>query len=90
MVNNLIYALITKGIIYLLIYTGITSTTMNVHLLTHLPFYVRAWGPLWTTSYYCFESANGTLRKFFHGTRNMSKQVTVETNIISVHLCTMI
>ena len=31
--------------IYLFIYTGITSTTMNAHLLTHLPFYVRAWGP---------------------------------------------
>ena len=49
--------------------------TMNVHLLSHLVYYVRAWGPLWTMSCFAFESLNGELRKHFHGTRNMSAEV---------------
>ena len=48
---------------------------MNVHLLRHLTYYVRSWGPLWAFSCFGFESINGDLKKFFHGTTNMSEQV---------------
>ena len=48
---------------------------MNVHLLGHLAECVKDWGPLWGYSCFSFESANNNLRKLFHGTKNMSKQV---------------
>ena len=50
---------------------GDSACTHNVHLLTHLPKYVRLWGPLWTHSTFGFESKNGHLKKYFHG-RNTS------------------
>ena len=65
---------------YKLIYIGISAVTMNVHLLSHLMYYVRAWGPLWTMSCFAFESLNGELRKLFHGTRNMSAEVLWYSN----------
>ncbi len=49
---------------------------MNVHMLTHLAFHVRNWGPLWSYSCFSFESVNGQIRKLFHGTRDMSEQVS--------------
>lgn len=48
---------------------------MNVHLLRHIPGCVRNWGPLWAYSCFAFESMNGHLKKFFHGTKNMNTQV---------------
>lgn len=55
--------------------TGLESTTMNVHLLSHLVMYTKAWGPLWTMSCFPFETMNGVLRKHFHGTRDVTVQV---------------
>lgn len=57
--------------------TGVSSTTMNVHLLSHLTYFVEAWGPLWTMSCFSFESTNGILRRHFHGSKNMSNQVII-------------
>ena len=51
---------------------------MNVHLMSHLTYFAEAWGPLWTMSCFSFESANGTLRRYFHGSRNMSVQVKIQ------------
>ena len=48
---------------------------MNVHLLNHLTKCVRNWGPLWAYSCFQFESANNHLKKLFHGSKDMSKQV---------------
>ena len=55
--------------------TGGTANRMNIHLLRHLAFHVINWGPLWVYSCFSFESLNGELKKYFHGTRNMSDQV---------------
>jgi hypothetical protein len=54
---------------------GPTFCTMNVHLLRHLPAVARRWGPLWGFSCFWFESLNGELKKFIHGTRYINTQV---------------
>ena len=51
------------------------NVTMNVHLVSHLADCVRNWGPLWSYTCFVFESMNGHLKKLFHGTRDMTKQV---------------
>ena len=48
---------------------------MNIHLLSHLVDCVKCWGPLWAYSCFVYETMNGHLKKLFHGTKNMSKQV---------------
>ena len=55
--------------------TGKNACTMNVHLLKHIPECVQNWGPLWAYSCFPFESMNGHLKKYFHGTKNMNTQV---------------
>lgn len=55
---------------------------MNVHLLSHLAETVRSWGPLWAYSCFSFEGMNGYMKTFFHGTREMSTQVSIYTNMI--------
>ena len=49
--------------------------TINVHSLLHLPQTVRDLGPLWATSCFMFESANGELLKMFHGTQYIDIQM---------------
>ena len=48
---------------------------MNVHLLSHIADTVRNWGPLWAYSCFIYETMNGHLKKMFHGTKDMTKQV---------------
>ena len=50
---------------------------MNLHQLKHLPFHVKNWGPVWAYSCFGFESVNGAVKKLFHGTRDMSEQVSL-------------
>ena len=38
--------------------TGTQNTTVNVHLLNHLPVCVKKWGPLWAYSCFHFENMN--------------------------------
>lgn len=64
-------------------FTGEKNCTMNIHLLSHLTQCVRDWGPLWTYSCFSFESANNHLKKLFHGTKDMTKQVGVFPSIIT-------
>lgn len=54
---------------------GAANMTFNVHLLTHITTSVRNWGPLWATSTFSFESFNGTLLKYFHGTTHVPEQI---------------
>ena len=54
---------------------GEKRTTHNVHLISHLVDCVHSWGPLWAYTCFVFETMNGQLKKLFHGTRDMSKQV---------------
>lgn len=53
-----------------------------MHALLHLPQCVRDSGPLWVTSCFSFESANGELTKLFHGTQNVECQIVASVNII--------
>ena len=63
---------------YNLLYTlGEKMCTMNVHILAHLTDCVRCWGPLWAYSCFPFETRNGDIKKMFHGSRDMTKQVQV-------------
>ena len=48
---------------------------MNVHLLVHLPHFVRRFGPLWTHSAFAFEDSIGHLVKKSHGTHDIAHQV---------------
>lgn len=54
---------------------GEENCSFNIHLLTHLASSVRWWGPLWATSAFVFEDANGRLLNFFHGTKGVSCQI---------------
>ncbi|XP_062519358.1 uncharacterized protein LOC134194453 isoform X2 [Corticium candelabrum] len=54
---------------------GITACTMKVHLLQHLADCVEKWGSLWAYSTFWFESLNGILRRYVHGTRFVSNQI---------------
>ncbi|XP_064403498.1 uncharacterized protein LOC135348992 [Halichondria panicea] len=53
---------------------GKKKCTMNFHMLSHFTECVRNWGPLWVYSCFHFESMNGQLKSFFHGTRDMTQQ----------------
>lgn len=54
---------------------GKRHMSINVHALLHLPQVVRRLGPLWATSCFPFENANGFLKKFVHGTRHAELQI---------------
>jgi len=73
------------------LYIGTAMQTMNVHLLRHLVFNVRNWGPLWSYSCFGFESVNDELKKLFHGTRDMSQLVSLiqpqQVSLIQPHAC---
>jgi hypothetical protein len=47
---------------------------INIHQLLHLiPDDIKLWGPLWTHSGFTFESMNGILTSFIHGTQKVPK-----------------
>lgn len=47
----------------------------NIHCLTHLAYSVKQTGPLWATTTFNFESNNGILMNFVHGTKDVVKQI---------------
>ena len=62
-----------------------------MHGLLHLPEVVENLGPLWAHSCFPFESANGDLLKYFHGSSGVEKQVCICTThmhncLISMHI----
>ncbi len=54
---------------------GLEHMSYNVHLLTHLPDYVRKWGAPWAYSAFLYEDFCGLLKHLFHGSRYISKQI---------------
>lgn len=60
---------------------GESSCTHNAHLLSHLPKYVRLWGPLWTHSAFGYESKNGQLKHFFHGKTEIHHQLIFNIDV---------
>lgn len=51
--------------------------TMKVHELLHIPLFVNLFGPLWAFSCFPYESANGYVKGFVHGTRYIASQVSI-------------
>lgn len=60
---------------------GERSCTANSHLLSHLPKYVRLWGPLWTHSAFGFESKNGCLKRMIHGNSDIVYQLLFNIDV---------
>ena len=84
-IHSLIWALglistctlwLSFNVLCLLIYVGERHVPMNVHLLCD---YVKIWGPLWCYSCFTFETMD--IWKLFHGTKDMTKQVMLSTEI---------
>lgn len=57
------------------IHPGLKHCKMNVHLLSHLPHYIKLFGPLWTHSAFAFEDSIGYLVKRAHATHDIANQV---------------
>ena len=60
---------------------GQRSCTANAHCLTHMPRFVRLWGPLWTHSAFGFESMNGHIHRMFHSRSNIVDQLTFAIDV---------
>jgi len=56
------------------LYDGV-HLSYNVHLLSHLPDAVHNWGPLWAHSAFVYEDVLGFIKKTYHGTQHVPKQV---------------
>ncbi|KYN17869.1 hypothetical protein ALC57_09862 [Trachymyrmex cornetzi] len=46
-----------------------------MHLLLHIPQYVKYWGAPWDSSAFMFEHGNGVLLKLFRGTQSVVNQI---------------
>jgi hypothetical protein len=54
---------------------GDEQVSYNVHILLHLPDAVADWGPLWSQSAFAYEDAIGKLKRLYHGTQRIPKQI---------------
>lgn len=64
---------------------GSTEETFNLHMLLHYTSSVESIGPLWATSTFLFESANGTMRTSIHGTMNVGMEMINSAKIHNTH-----
>jgi hypothetical protein len=60
---------------------GVEHMSCNIHQLLHLHITVQNLGPLWTISCAPFESMNGTLKRFVHGTRYADLQICTAASL---------
>ncbi|KAI2645392.1 hypothetical protein H4Q32_030007 [Labeo rohita] len=61
---------------------GLCQMSFNVHQLTHLPFSVKMYGPLWCTSAFSFEGHNQKLKRLCHGTNYIPSQIARQFNML--------
>jgi hypothetical protein len=54
---------------------GDEHVSYNVHIMSHLPDAVADWGPLWSHSAFIYEDTIGNLKRLYHGTQLIPKQV---------------
>lgn len=47
----------------------------NVHLLLHIPMFIRKFGALWAWSAFPFEHYNGVIKSLFHGSQYIPHQI---------------
>ena len=59
----------------------ITAMTFNLHQLLHICENVLNWGPLWTNSTFCFESANYYLLRAIKSANGVTQQVIRFVNL---------
>lgn len=71
----------TVVVVVVFCYPGVQHCTMNVHL-SHLAFYVKHYGPLWTHSAFAFEDGIGHLVRKAHGTHDIGHQVRLSSECI--------
>ena len=74
----------TYANIFLMFYPGLKHCKINIHLLSHLPHYVRLLGPLWTHSAFAFEDTIGYLVKRAHGTHDVANQVLLMMYLVAL------
>ena len=55
--------------------TGLCNCGINVHLLRHLVYYVKVFGPLWTHSAFSFEGQMFNFLQKSHASHAIEKQV---------------
>ena len=48
----------------------------NVHLLLHIPMFIKLYGPLWVWSAFPPEHFNGVIKKLFYGTQYIPQQIS--------------
>ena len=60
---------------------GNQSCTINAHLLIHISYFVRQWGPCWTHSALSFQSHNGALKRLIHSTRRVAEQLSFSLDV---------
>ncbi|XP_071639254.1 uncharacterized protein [Temnothorax longispinosus] len=54
---------------------GLEYYKFNVHLLLHIPEFVKQFGALWATSTFPYEHYNGVLRKMFRNSQAVPEQI---------------
>lgn len=54
---------------------GMEQNSYNVHALIHVIESVKRWGATWATSAFMFEGELGKLKKFYHGSKGIEKQI---------------
>lgn len=54
---------------------GNTFMKYNIHLLLHVPHFVKLYGAVWAWSTFSFEHYNGVVRRLFHGTQYIPHQI---------------
>ena len=67
--------MLLEFVINIPVFYGERYMTSNVHLLLHLTDKVEDLGPLWASSCFYFEDFNGQLRRLFHGTQHVERQI---------------
>ena len=72
---------------------GVPAMTFNLHQHLHICEAVLNWGPLWTNSTFCFETANHYLLKAIQCARGVTQQVVrfvhINHSILIIENCVM-
>jgi hypothetical protein len=60
---------------------GNQMCVLNIHLLSHMAYFVRLWGPLWTHSAFAFESMNGHIASMIHSRYEIANQLLFSIDV---------
>ena len=77
---SLSFIKLTGLVLYIVLYmcvsyhAGSKYCKVNIHLLSHLPYYVKCFGPLWTHSVFVFGDCIGHFVQKAHGTHDVANQ----------------